>query len=1029
MLAVFARLAAAPDVFRAEAAEAHRRWAEAETAAAARQREVALRRDQEAKAQREQEAARKRQEQVEAQRRAEIQLQASQWTVRGMFARKHRLELWRTQLDVNADGVSACKPLAGAVLDHAAVGAACAQLRMLVRQLQQLAATPSSLAALLAADGERVHALALEVDCAQHAVAVAAEAAEPPELDSEKASCAAPARAELARATQARDAAASAARRAVDALLLALQPALAAQAQRAAELAAAQHSAQQLASVWGSPELLRCDAQASGDVFAKSLALPALASGPGSAACTVEAAWGAYSRARQTELAAEAGLEALEARSAADEKRCAPTNRAQALCVLDEAVAGRERAVLQLYSAMAECEAEYAGLEAGLRAAARAAADWCLAAVLPQDTQSRRLLQHGEALRLRAAALRERLALLAQAQERRPGLVERLDSLLDERDALDVREGTAQVQLSAAQRRGRPGPVLAATRELERARAARAALVTSGEYRGVTGALRGLLRHLPELSAQCPSLHPLRGGLAQGLPVRDLETFEDVQPLVHPGRHELFTARCPAEEPEAGLEQANREEKADEKAVSARCVLKAFDADDVRALRRELAALHGLQHPNVVRVLGLCRRGPATWLLQLPLFPRNLRAWLREARAESAEQRLVRVVPVLRGMLEGLRFLHEKGVVHCDLKPENVLLTERDSPVLADFETSRTRRAAELGTETVTRVVGHGVYVAPEVLVAGPSAASDMFAFGVISAEALLAPLSLAEPGLDVRRLVARAQGDTRAALEALLGADPANRPTAAAALRHPAFRLHAPRRECCICFEEALRADGVECDGDPRHFVCRECFAELINAQSQKDLMVLQRCGGRVSCPARPCAAGPFSDAQVAAMTSSEVFSTYIENCTKLAETRLVQELTEQKNQELRRELSRLSSLDERQRRVEAAVMRVQEVLTDKCPRCEAAFLDYANCSALTCHRCGCGFCAWCLRDCGADAHQHVANCPLNVTPGRQVYAEARVWEGSRLQRQRQAVRHILPLVLQRVAQTLRILGLDDLL
>jgi hypothetical protein len=38
--------------------------------------------------------------------------------------------------------------------------------------------------------------------------------------------------------------------------------------------------------------------------------------------------------------------------------------------------------------------------------------------------------------------------------------------------------------------------------------------------------------------------------------------------------------------------------------------------------------------------------------------------------------------------------------------------------------------------------------------------------------------------------------------------------------------------------------------------------------------------------------------------------------------------------------------------------------------------------------------------------AHQHVVKCPLNVTPGRQVYAEAKVWEASRLQRQRQAVR-----------------------
>ena len=60
-----------------------------------------------------------------------------------------------------------------------------------------------------------------------------------------------------------------------------------------------------------------------------------------------------------------------------------------------------------------------------------------------------------------------------------------------------------------------------------------------------------------------------------------------------------------------------------------------------------------------------------------------------------------------------------------------------------------------------------------------------------------------------------------------------------------------------------------------------------------------------------------------------------------------------------------------------------VERLLTLKCPRCEAAFLDFNGCLALTCHRCRCGFCAFCLADCGTDAHAHVAACPHNVRGG----------------------------------------------
>ena len=43
------------------------------------------------------------------------------------------------------------------------------------------------------------------------------------------------------------------------------------------------------------------------------------------------------------------------------------------------------------------------------------------------------------------------------------------------------------------------------------------------------------------------------------------------------------------------------------------------------------------------------------------------------------------------------------------------------------------------------------------------------------------------------------------------------------------------------------------------------------------------------------------------------------------------------------------------------------------RCPRCAVIFDDYDNCNALTCGKCGAGFCALCLVDCGGDAHEHI--------------------------------------------------------
>jgi hypothetical protein len=60
-----------------------------------------------------------------------------------------------------------------------------------------------------------------------------------------------------------------------------------------------------------------------------------------------------------------------------------------------------------------------------------------------------------------------------------------------------------------------------------------------------------------------------------------------------------------------------------------------------------------------------------------------------------------------------------------------------------------------------------------------------------------------------------------------------------------------------------------------------------------------------------------------------------------------------------------------------------VDSLLTLRCPRCAQAFVDFSGCFALTCSRCRAGFCAWCLTDCGSDAHAHVARCPRSVGGG----------------------------------------------
>ena len=225
-------------------------------------------------------------------------------------------------------------------------------------------------------------------------------------------------------------------------------------------------------------------------------------------------------------------------------------------------------------------------------------------------------------------------------------------------------------------------------------------------------------------------------------------------------------------------------------------------------------------------------------------------------------------------------------------------------------------------------------------------------------------------------------------------------------------------QRLCCICYDKMAVSMGVECGattGDGAHgaphFVCGDCFEGHVLTESEKALYdLIDRCG-QIFCPLQrhgcPCVE-PYSEQAIAAHCPAAVFGAYRQAQKRLQEQQLVQELEQQFEARLVAERARIAQMTADELQIVQMRHHVADrLLTLKCPRCEAAFLDFNGCFALTCHRCKCGFCAYCLADCGNDAHAHVAACPHNHAGG--VFGQVANFEAAQRERRMRMVHEYL--------------------
>ena len=136
--------------------------------------------------------------------------------------------------------------------------------------------------------------------------------------------------------------------------------------------------------------------------------------------------------------------------------------------------------------------------------------------------------------------------------------------------------------------------------------------------------------------------------------------------------------------------------------------------------RREARAMAQLSHPNLVNVYDFAAGENVFLIMELITG-----GTLRELLAERGPMPPHAAAEVMRGMLTGLSVAHDKGMVHRDIKPDNVLIDASSRVKLSDF--GLVRAAAET-TQSTDQIVGTVAYLSPEQVDGGTlTAASDVY--------------------------------------------------------------------------------------------------------------------------------------------------------------------------------------------------------------------------------------------------------------------------------------------------------------
>lgn len=155
-----------------------------------------------------------------------------------------------------------------------------------------------------------------------------------------------------------------------------------------------------------------------------------------------------------------------------------------------------------------------------------------------------------------------------------------------------------------------------------------------------------------------------------------------------------------------------------------------------RRFRREALSATSLTHPNIVSVYDIGEDGDMHYIVMEYIKGKTLKQYIQEFSPLSP----ARAVHIMKQLTSAMAHAHEHGIIHRDIKPQNILMDEQGNVKITDFGIATTLSATSY-TQT-NSVIGTVHYLSPEQARGGSaSKKSDIYALGIVLYELLTGQL------------------------------------------------------------------------------------------------------------------------------------------------------------------------------------------------------------------------------------------------------------------------------------------------